>query len=208
MDEYGDFYRITLHPSALLPDDPRPPHSRPLVSDNGLGVNINVQPPDINPRDSHLPEKSTVVNESDDSDNGGFIFHQFGILETCSGEEEDLQTLEDSGKAEWMRNRFVAAMRIDWIGRANGIYILFDFYDLDDCAGTRYPKIQGSNWDDLGDRPGKVSCANIAVPTSSLDCIFFDLFCSRKLSIMLHAVEIVRAVHSPQGTMIRATIAE
>lgn len=59
-------------------------------------MNINVQSLGINPHVNHLPGKSTVVNESDDSGNGGFIFHQFGILETCSGEEEDLQTLENS----------------------------------------------------------------------------------------------------------------
>ena len=55
---------------------------------------------------------------------------------------------------------------------------------------------------------GRGKSHELRLPTSSLDCIFFDLFCSRRLSIMLHAVEIVRAVHSPQGTMIRATIAE
>lgn len=78
MDKYGDSYRITLHPYALLPDYPRPPHNHPLVSNNVLGVNI--QPPDINPRVSHLPEKSTVVNESNNSDNGEFILHQIGIV--------------------------------------------------------------------------------------------------------------------------------
>lgn len=44
------------------------------------------------------PTRARLLNESDDSDNDGFVFHQTGNAEIWCDEQENLQTLEDAGK--------------------------------------------------------------------------------------------------------------
>lgn len=151
-----------------------------------LGVNINVQPPGIYPRITHLPEKSTAVNELNDSGTDGFVFNQIGFLEKWCGGKENLQTLEDAGKGRWARSRFVAVMRIGQNGTSNGVYIIFDFYDVDECAGTRFAKIQGDNWGNLGKRKEHFSCVKIADKLSQLE-LFRPV---QLMEVVEHAVEI------------------
>lgn len=101
-DENGGFYRIVLNPDALLADQDSPPGNHELVSRNVLGVNTNVQPFTLAyDRVGGMPDKSTLFNESDDSDNGSFVFHQIGNVEIWSDEQENLQTLEDAGNGPW-----------------------------------------------------------------------------------------------------------
>ena len=66
---------------------------------NVLGVNINVQPSTpAHDRMDNVPDKSALLNEFDDSDNVGFVFHRTGNVEIWCDEQENLQTLEGAGK--------------------------------------------------------------------------------------------------------------
>lgn len=204
-DENGDFYRIVLNPDALLADQDSPPGSHELVSRNVLGVNTNVQP--FTPaydRVDNMPNKSTRLNESDDSDNGGFVFHQIGNLEIWCDGQENLRTLEDAGNGPWFTTTYAAVVKVNHSGASEGIYIIFDFYEPDEATQNRLPRYNGSHWGYLGDTTMQFSVAKIADKISEL-----DLFRPFHLTeIIPHPVEIVRVGTSPQGSMVRVTIAE
>ena len=77
-------------------------------------MNINVQPPEpAHPRTADLPEQSTVLNDSDNPDEGGFVFFQLGRVEALyDGEDEEVHSLQDALEGDWMDTRFCAVVRI------------------------------------------------------------------------------------------------
>jgi hypothetical protein len=82
-DRDGDIYRTLPGAYGLRPDQLKPKTGGlELVSDSVLGVNTNVQTRNpVGRREANLSEESTQSNTSDDSDVGGFVFHQIGTLE-------------------------------------------------------------------------------------------------------------------------------
>jgi len=75
-------YRIIPGVYGLHPDQPRPKTGHNLISDNVLGVNINVQPRQpARTRKGNFLEMRTKLNEPDDPETDGFVFHQIGALE-------------------------------------------------------------------------------------------------------------------------------
>lgn len=90
-DANGDIYSILPGLDGLLPDQRKPKTDQELVTDNIVGVNINVRSHyPIHSRKANLPEVSTKQNESDDTEKGGFVFHQIGTLQSCGGDAEEI----------------------------------------------------------------------------------------------------------------------
>lgn len=90
-------------------------------------------------RVDNMPNKSTRLNESDDSDNGGFVFHQIGNVEIWCDEQENLRTLEDAGNGPWFTTTYAAVVKVNNSGASEGIYIIFDFYEPDEATQNRLP---------------------------------------------------------------------
>ena len=107
-------------------------------------MNINVQPPEpAHPRTADLPEQSTVLNDSDNPDEGGFVFFQLGRVEALyDGEDGEVHSLQDALEGDWMDTRFCAVMRITEGGTADGVYLLYDFY-APNCGESRFPNKDG-----------------------------------------------------------------
>jgi hypothetical protein len=128
-DRDGDIYRTLPGAYGLRPDQLKPKTGgRELVSDNVLGVNTNVQTRSpVGRRQANLSEESTQSNTSDDSDVGGFVFHQIGTLEYWSDEPENFLNKEDAAQGPWLPTGFCVVMRFTRSGGANGLYIIYDF---------------------------------------------------------------------------------
>ena len=126
----GDIYSIVPGAYGLRSDQLKPKTGGlELVSDNVLGVNTNVQTRNpVGRREANLSEESTQSNNSDDSDVGGFVFHQIGTLEYWGDEPENFQNMEDAARGPWLETGFCVVMRFTRSGGANGLYIIYDFY--------------------------------------------------------------------------------
>ena len=203
-DHLGQFYRILPGADGLLADQQRPKTDRELVSTNVLGVNTNVQPRrPPGSRQAKLPDESTRCNESDDSDLGGFVFHQIGILQTWGDEPEAMRNTQDAAEREWLNTDFCVVMRFGRNGIANGLYLIFDFYSPDE-NGCRDWKASDNNWGWMLDWNEQICMAKLA------DDIH-ELSFGRMLNLterLDYPVEIVRAVKTAENTIMRATIAE
>ena len=81
-------------------------------------------------RVDNMPNKSTRLNESNDSDNGGFVFHQIGNVEIWCDEQENLRTLEDAGNGPWFTTTYAAVVKVNNSGASEGIYINLIFTSL------------------------------------------------------------------------------
>jgi hypothetical protein len=99
-------------------------------------------------RKANFSEASTKLNESDDSETGGFVFHQIGILEFWGDEAEDFRCYEDAARGFWLPTELCAVIRFGRTGTANGVYIIYDFYPTDDF-GERGLETDGDNWGQL-----------------------------------------------------------
>ena len=89
----GEIYRIVPGAYGLRADEQDPKTDREMVEDNVLGVNTNVQlriP--FRSRKANFSEVSTKSNESDDSETGGFVFHQIGTLEFWGDDVENFRS--------------------------------------------------------------------------------------------------------------------
>ncbi|KAI9763444.1 MAG: hypothetical protein M1840_000527 [Geoglossum simile] len=203
-DRAGTIYRIVPGASGLLPDQQDPKTNRELVSMNVLGVNTNVQPK-IPPRSrkANFSEESTKSNESDDSDYAGFVFHQIGNLEYWAGDPNNLRSYEDAAKGTWLPTQFHAVMRFGRNGAANGVYVIYDFYPEDEYLEERQ-KIDDDDWGylprDLTDQ--QIAFAKIAGKITDLRFgRTFDF-----TEALDYPVELVRAMKTPENTLIRATV--
>ncbi|KAL1967812.1 hypothetical protein VTN77DRAFT_2501 [Rasamsonia byssochlamydoides] len=184
-DANGDIYRLVPNPRALLPDllEPKVQNNK-LVSLSVLGVNTNVQPQKPrHRREDNLPEESTIANKSYESVGGG-------LSSTSSG--------------SWRYGGFCAVVRFGTNGLPSGIYLVYDFYPEDDITGNRYPKTDRSDWGYLGERYEQFSVARIAGRIADLE-FGRTLTFTEKID---YPVEIVRAVKTCRGTIIRATVAD
>ncbi|KAI9774039.1 MAG: hypothetical protein M1839_001924 [Geoglossum umbratile] len=204
-DRAGGIYRIVPGAYGLLPDQQNPKTNRELVSMNVLGVNTNVQPAiPSRSRKANFSEASTRSNESDDSDYAGFVFHQIGNLEYLGSNPNSLKTYADAAKGSWFSTKFHAVMRFGRNGAADGVYVIYDFYPEDEYLQERR-KLDNPDWgylsSDVSDKP--ISIAKIANKIT-------DLRFGRTFDFagpLDYPVELVRAMKTPEDTVIRVTVA-
>lgn len=137
-DEVGDLYRIVSQ-TDVLTSDRKPPDTHGVADFGILGVNTNVQPPKpACRRAANMSEESNVSNESDDQDEGGFVFFEIGTFQVLLVESPyEIQSLDGAGKADWSDTHFVAVMRVSRSGNANGVYLLYDFIWRDEMTYKR-----------------------------------------------------------------------
>ncbi|KAI9868509.1 MAG: hypothetical protein M1813_005953 [Trichoglossum hirsutum] len=205
-DRAGAYYRIVPGAYGLLPDQQDPKTDRELVSMNVLGVNTNVQPRiPSRSRKANFSEESTRSNESDDSDYAGFVFHQIGNLEIWGDNPRDLGDYEDAANGTWFPTQFHAVMRFGRNGAAaNGVYVIYDFYPEDEYLQERR-KIDHDNW---GFLPSDVT--NDQVTFAKIADKITDLRFGHTFDFaeaLDYPVELVRAVKTPEGAIIRVTVA-
>jgi hypothetical protein len=201
----GEIYRIAPGALGLQADDNDPKTDRELVPDNVLGVNTNVQPTvPYRSRKANFSEVSTKSNESDDSEIGGFVFHQIGALEFWGGKVGNFRSYKDAARGPWLPTRFCVVIRFGKSGTANGVYLIYDFYPRDE-SGERDLRMDSDDWGQLpGDRSSQqFSVAKIADEITELR--FGRTFELR--DVLDYPVELVRTVKTPQDAIIRATIA-
>jgi hypothetical protein len=208
-DWTGEIYRIIPRMYDLVADKPSPTTSRQLVSGPVLGVNTNVHPGKASSRrQQNLSDESSASNESDDCQIGGFVFHQLGNLESFCGESRTLKDLTDEEQEEnWESTPFYAVIRFGSSGAYEGIYLMYDWHwpNLGEYRnGNR--RSENGHWGYLGGVGDRVqfSCAKIADNLHELG--FEHTF--QRTEVISYPVEIVRAVHTMSGTIIRATITE
>lgn len=180
-----------------------------ILSDEILGVNTNVQPRE--PEQSFwrsklgLPEMSCEPNESDWK-GGGFVFHQLGELQHWVGKLEDMHN-SDPDDRRWYPSKFFVAVRFNSNGISEGIYIFYNFYPTFFDGEQAETKIIGDLWGYLPcpDYEGekRFTMAKIADNIKELG---FE----RKLNlseVYEYPVEIVQAMRTPAGTIVRTTVA-
>ena len=171
---------------------------------NVFGVNTNVQPRiPSRSRKANFSEESTKSNEFDDSDFAGFVFHQIGNLEYWADDPGNLRSYEDAAKGPWRPTQFYAVMRFGRNGAANRVYFVYDFYPEDDYLEERR-KIDDDDWGYLprGLTDQQIVFAKIANKITDLRFgRTFDL-----TEALDYPVELVRAMKTPENTIIRATV--
>ncbi|KAI9864087.1 MAG: hypothetical protein M1813_003404 [Trichoglossum hirsutum] len=204
--ENGGIYRILPGAYGLRPDQPDPETDRTLVSINVLGVNTNVQPRiPLQSRKANFPEESTQSNESDDPETEGFVFQQIGTLQYWGDDEENFQSLEDDADETWLYTKFCAAVRLGRNGTADGIYIFYDFYPENEDDDERDWKSDDKYWGILRKDRTRQQFSMAKLSNTMSELRFEKTFTLTEA--LDYPVEIVRAVKSPEGTLIRVTTA-
>ncbi|KAI9776305.1 MAG: hypothetical protein M1839_000466 [Geoglossum umbratile] len=201
----GGIYRIVPAGHWLRPDQLDPETDRTLVSRNVLGINTNVQPAlPVRSRKANFSEASTKSNESDDAEIAGFVFHHIGTLEYWGDKSENLRSFEDAARGPWLPTGFTVVVRFGRIGAANGIYIIYDFYPEDEL-GDRDTKMTGDHWGRLPDDKSNQQFSIARLADTIMELRFGRTFTLKE--VLDYPVEIVRAMLTPEDTVIRATIA-
>ncbi|KAH0536388.1 hypothetical protein FGG08_006738 [Glutinoglossum americanum] len=203
-DPNGDIYRMVPGVYEVWPDRPDPETDREVLLKNVLGVNTNVQPEiPVQSRKAKFSESTKPSDESGDLEVGGFVFHQIGTLECWAGGPREL-SCEDADNGPWEPTGFHVVVRFGRDGAANGVYVIYDFYPKDEFGGyDRGQKISDDYWGYLICGGQQFSIAKIADNLTELDF-------SRTFSIVEavdYPVEIVRAVKTSGGAIVRATVA-
>ncbi|KAI9765713.1 MAG: hypothetical protein M1840_007146 [Geoglossum simile] len=193
-DRAGTIYRI-VPARGLLPDQQYPKTNCELVSMNVLGVNTNVQLKI--PSRSHkanFSEENTRSKEFDDYDYAGFVFHHIGNIESY----------EDAAKGTWLPTQFYAVMRFGRNGAASGVYVIYDFYPEDEYLEERR-KIDGDDWGYLPRYLTNQQITLAKIASEITDREFGHTFDFAEA--LDYPVELVRAMKTPENTIIRATVA-
>src|SRR5271155_1711756 len=202
-------YRLVPGAYCLIAhnDDYNTPHE--MLCENVLGVNTNVIPgksaPDRN-RQRNLLALSTASNGTHDSE-GGFVFHQLGTLECFAGDRSQTTSMDKLGRGTWMSTGFCVVVRFGSIGQSQGIYIIYDMFP-ENVEGDRVQIESGDHWGRLVlDTPLQFSSAKIGATLRELQpgCTGFKALTLTEM--IHHPVEIVRAVRSPNGSIVRVTAA-
>ncbi|KAH0533663.1 hypothetical protein FGG08_007605 [Glutinoglossum americanum] len=204
-DRNGSIYRVVPGAYEMWPDRPDPETDREVLGKNVLGVNTNVQPEiPVHSRKAEFSESTKPGEESGDPEVGGFIFHQIGTLEHWGGWRREL-SCQDIKNGPWDPTEFYVVVRFGRNGAANGIYIIYNFYPEDEFGGyVRGQKISDEYWGYLRWGDQQFSIAKIADDITELEF-------SHTLSLaetVDYPVEIVRAVETSGGAIVRATVAQ
>jgi len=195
-------YRIVPEAFGLQANHDRS-DGRSLLHINVLGVNTDnnpVWPPDR--RDEARNGEPTRTTESDEVDENGFPFHQFGKLQYCEVEGQEYRkrypTPVAADEAEWEDTGFFTVIRISSFGRQNGIYAIFDWFPItrDDGTGEEWRfrvHTKDGRW---GILPGHQTPISVAKIADSVD----DLVHENDMSLrecVDKTVEIVRTYFNP-----------
>ncbi|KAK2766695.1 hypothetical protein FQN54_006008 [Arachnomyces sp. PD_36] len=205
-------YRIIPNNLRELFEDQKPPSVQgELIDYHIMGVNTNVQP--AQPEEPYppsrlgLPPKSTDLNEFDDWQGGGFVFYHLGYLETWSGPEESWLQGRSRPAREWDSDNWNVVIRLSSDGTPGGIYVIYDMYPPDDLIDERGDaKIEGDHW---GFFP---NAAEYLHPQFSMAKVADDIrqlgfdYKLNLTEVVEHPVEIVRAVKTLRGTIVRTTV--
>lgn len=219
-DMNGVRYRLVPEAYGLQPDRESPPVNCKILDSSVLGVNTNVQPLqppqppqtcDPNEPDPRhrlgLPEVSSDLNEFGDWKSGGFVFHQLGALELWFDLGESSKDSNFANKGSWQPTSFFVVVRFSCSGDPEGIYIIYNFYPEDDLDGNRDRKIDGYDWGYLSDWELK---AGIQFSMARIADNIGELGYEHKLNfteVCDYPVEIVPALQTQLGTIVRATVA-
>ncbi|KAI9778194.1 MAG: hypothetical protein M1839_008311 [Geoglossum umbratile] len=216
----GGIYCIIPEALRLQPDQPDPEAHRSfashsLLEDCVLGVNTNVQPKiPLHRRMANLPVMSTKLNESEDSEIAGFVFHQIGILEFWESsedddddenvEDDDVESSKDVDSGNWEPTGFHVVVRFGRSGAANGIYIIYDFYPKDE-EGDRYLKINSNRWGRLPNDKTRQQFSIAKIADTMTELQGNRLFTLTE--VFEYPVEIVMTWKTPEGIIARVTVA-
>lgn len=202
-------YRLVPGAYCLIAhnDDYNTPHE--MLCENVLGVNTNVIPgksaPDRN-RQRNLLALSTASNGTHDSE-GGFVFHQLGTLECFAGDRSQTTSMDKLGRGTWMSTGFCVVVRFGSTGQSQGIYIIYDMFP-ENVEGDRVQIESGDHWGRLVlDAPLQFSSAKIGATLRELQPGSTGFKALTLTEMIHHPVEIVRAVRSPNGSIVRVTAA-
>jgi hypothetical protein len=202
-------YRLVPGAYCLIAhnDDYNTPHE--MLCDNVLGVNTNVIPGKSAPdRDQQrdLLALSTASNGTHNSESG-FVFHQLGTLERFAGDRNQTTSMAKLGRGTWMSTGFCVVVRFGSTGQSQGIYIIYDMFP-ENAEGDRVQIESGNDWGRLvPDAPPQFSCAKIGTTLRELQPGSTGFKTLTLTEMIHHPVEIVRAVMSPNGSIVGVTAA-
>jgi hypothetical protein len=200
-DQKG-YYRLVPGAYCLIAhnDDYNAPHK--LLSENVLGVNTNVIP------GKSAPDRDRQRNLVADHGQGGFVFHQLGTLEHFVGDHSQTTSMDKLGRGSWWPTGFCVVVRFDSTGRSQGIYIIYDMFP-ENIEGDRVQIESGDTWCTSGpDAPLKFSFAKIGTTLRRLQPGSTGFKALTLTEMIHHPVEIVLAMWSPNGSIVRVTVAE
>jgi hypothetical protein len=204
MEANGETYRMLRRTDALTTQSTASVN-RELLPPYILGVNTDLPlHPSTLAHDKENSGESAISNETDGSPIGGFTFFQLGQLERFCGTDVS----DPDQRYAWEYTGFGVVVRLTPSGRAEGVYIIFDFYPEDPEMSDMSRKIRSSDSVIWGWLPNseieavQFSCAMIADRITDLS----QDYNLRFSHFERHQVEIVRAVLASNNTIIRATI--
>lgn len=207
------FYRLLPSIHNLTPQNEKyPKTSHDILDPAFLGVNTTVQPREpslpLNRRALNLSEQSTQSAESDDADAPGFVFHELGELEYMDFETaaEMPTTLKEGDDIinEWEPTGFSVVARLNYFGRINGVYVIYNMrpYDRHEGTGMRI-QITDDEWGIPFSAPElQFSCARIG---NALQDFGFKKKLEWKEQTQ-HPVELVWTVRASNGGAMRVTV--
>ena len=205
-----DHYRLVPGAYCLMPHNVDYNTPRSMLWENVLGVNTNVaprKPAHDRSRQPNMPKISTVPNDIDNGE-GGFVFHQLGTLEYFTGDNSQTTSMYKLGRGTWRSTGFCVVVRFSSAGQSKGIYLIYDMFPEND-DGDRVEIESGNTWGRLvPDAALQFSCAKVGATLRELQPGVTGFKALTLTELIDHPVELVRAVWSSSGAIIRATVAE
>ncbi|KAL8782715.1 MAG: hypothetical protein Q9213_005139 [Squamulea squamosa] len=217
----GALYDVVLVTVLHASRPPKYPQDRRMLSEDVLGININVEPVE-EPKDQSASlvrrkrskfqsKKSHHSTNSDDPDLNTFnIMHQIGILRAYQGKYNTTKDAIDDD-SRWYDTGFVLVSDIT-SGKARGIWIVYNFNPTT-CSGEEVCHIEDDvvwGWlpgyeDDLDDPSnGQFSVAKVADSVSELG----ETFTFELRHRLRHEPELVNVVKCKTGKLQRQTVEE
>jgi len=204
------YYRLVPGAYCLMAHNVDYNMPREMLSENVLGVNTNVaprKPARDRSRQQSMPEVSTMSDETDDG-KGGFVFHQLGTLDYFAGDRSQTTSMSKLGRGAWLSTGFCVVVRFDSAGQSKGIYLIYDMFPENDY-GDRAEIESGDTWGRLVPYAAlQFSCARVGATLRELQPGPTGFKALTLTEVISHPVELVRAVRSSNGGIIRATIAK
>ncbi|KAH6672970.1 hypothetical protein B0J14DRAFT_592126 [Halenospora varia] len=149
-----------------------------------------------------LSEESTVSNETDDIEDGGFVGFQLGLVEVFEGDDIEDPAQEDA----WSNTGFAVVVKISLSGCAVGLYLVYDFYQEDVHSGNMSRNIKTDDlWGYLPNFEERFGSAKV-VGAESFDRIEFGLPLEFS-DVVRNEVNLVHVVVASNGTIIRGQVA-
>ena len=216
----------------LIPGNRLQPHkinwsdTRPMMPDNVLGVNFNVEPRTVSTgmlgrrrRNMNLSEESTQSTESDDYNANEFqILHQIGSVMYYDGHFSNVKgSSAENDPKMWQDTGYVLVSDVT-SGKPKGVWLAFDFFPYECVADERIhitsdlgwgylPDPKGYSWeDDDSDDDHDDQCSFVKIADSLQD---LDRDFEFKMEQLVgHEVELVPVVEAADGHLLRQVVEE